>query len=83
MMAMEKMKHKQYTDTHHSNSGLKYWLLCMEVKMMQAMNVSSVFRIPGNVERKPMCSPCGRSLARNTSPTYTNKQTHDKTEAPI
>lgn len=84
MIMMAKIKHKEYTDTHHSSSGfLEYELLSIEVKMMHAMNVSSIFIMPGNVERNPMFSPCGLILVRTTSPTYAKKHSQDSTEAPI
>lgn len=58
-MTMEKMKHNEYTATHHRSPGVLNWLLSRDVKMRQAMKVSSIFIMPGNVERNPMFCPLG------------------------
>lgn len=83
IMRMAKMKHKEYTATHHRSAGEVYWSVCRDVKMRQARKVSSIFIMPGNEERNPLLCPLGRRWFRTTSPAYTPKQTQDTTEAPI
>ncbi len=83
-MKMAKMKHKEYTATHHRIPGEpEYWPDSRDVKMRQARKVSSIFIMPGNVERNPMFCPLGRRRVKTTSPVYTPKHTQDTTEAPI
>lgn len=75
------MKHKEYTATHHLSPGeLKF---SSEMKMKQARKVSSIFMMPGIVERKPLVCPRGRQQVKVTSATYIPKHSHDNTEAPI
>lgn len=81
---MAKMKHKEYTATHHCSPGESLnWPFSRDVKMRQARKVSSIFIMPGNVERKPLFCPLGRRRVKITSPVYTPKHTQDTTEAPI
>lgn len=80
-MRMAKIKHKQYTATHHFSPGEPK--CSRDVKMRQARKVSSIFIMPGTVERNPLVCPHGRRRVKTTSPAYTPKHTHDTTEAPI
>lgn len=57
---MTKMKHKMYTDPHHCSPGELNWFVSRDVKMRQERNASSIFIIPGNVERNPLVCPLGR-----------------------
>ncbi|TNN80602.1 hypothetical protein EYF80_009108 [Liparis tanakae] len=69
IMRMAKMKHRQYTATHHCSSGEpENWLVSRDVKMRQAKNASSIFMTPGNVERNPLFCPLGRRRVKATSP---------------
>lgn len=83
IIKMTKMKHKMYTATHHCSPGELNWFASRDVKMRQARNVSSIFNMPGNVERNPLVSPLGRRRVKATSPAYTPEHTQDTTEAPI
>lgn len=78
-----KIKHKAYTDTHHFISWEANSPASRDVKIRQASKVSSIFIMPGNVERNPIVSPLGRRRVKTTSPTYTPKHTQDTTDAPI
>lgn len=58
IISNEKMKHKEYTPTHHSvPRDLLYSTGLKDINMMQATNVSRILRRPGTVVRKPLVSP--------------------------
>lgn len=83
---MAKTKHRENTATHHCIGGEpEYCGVSMDMKIMQAMKVSRIFIMPGNVERKPLVCPVERRRrrVRTTSPTYKAKQTQETTVAPI
>lgn len=83
-MRRAKMKHSEYTAMHHCSPGdPEYWPVSRDMKMRQARKISSIFMMPGSVERKPLVCPLGRRRVMTTSPAYTAKHTQDTTEAPM